>query len=138
MNINKVFLAGRITKAPELKVLPSGTKVCSFSLVTNEYKKDSDEEKAEFHNIISFGNTAENTAKYVVKGQVLFVEGKIQTRSWDKDGVKQYRTEIVARIVQFGAKPSGAAAKQDDAAESTAPTGGVQYDDDIDPNDIPF
>lgn len=107
MQLNKVQLIGNITKDPDIKVLPSGIKVCSFSMATNEvFVKDGvKQEKVEFHNIVSFGKTAENIAKYMVKGSQIYVEGKLQTRSWEADGIKKYRTEILANNVQFGSSP---------------------------------
>lgn len=111
MYLNKAIIIGNLTRDPELKALPSGTKVVSFSVATNRRYKDKDgawQEQADFHNIVAFGVTAENTAKYLRKGSQALVEGRIQTRSWDgTDGKKQYRTEIVADFVQFGAKPAG-------------------------------
>ena len=109
MNLNKAFVLGNITRDPELKALPSGSNVCSFSVATNRRWTDKSGEKkeeVEFHNIVTFGRTAETVHQYMRKGSQILIEGRIQTRSWDgKDGKKQYRTEIVAESVQFGAKP---------------------------------
>lgn len=137
MNVNKVILIGNITRDPELKALPSGVKVCTFSLATNEhYVKDGEKvEKTEFHNIIAFGKTGENIAKYMHKGSSIFIEGKLQTRSWESEGVKKYRTEVLANIVQFGSKPSG---ERTQPAEKPASDGIDFPDDDINPEDIPF
>ena len=99
MHINKAHIYGNLTRDPELKALPSGAQVCSFSLATNRvYKKQdgSRGEETEFHNIVVFGKTAESCASYLRKGSAAYVEGRIRTRSWDKDGQKQYRTEIQA------------------------------------------
>lgn len=149
MNVNKAILVGRITKDPELKSLPSGIQVCSFSIATNEVYKDKSgekQEKTEFHNIVVFGKTAENVASYMSKGNEIYIEGKIQTRSWDaQDGSKRYRTEIVAHQVQFGAKPNGAGEKKpakskaDDDYENYGAGGAAEHqDEDINPDDIPF
>lgn len=109
MNINKVTIVGHLTRDPELKALPSGAKVCNFSIATSRsYTKEdgTKEESVEFHNIICFGIAAENSAKWLKKGQLAGVEGRLQTRSWDgKDGEKRYRTEILAQAVHFGPKP---------------------------------
>ena len=108
MQLNKVTLIGNITKDIELKSLPSGIKVASFGLATNRTWKDKDgnkQEQAEFHNIIAFGKQAETISQYCGKGDQLFIEGRLQTRSWDKeDGTKAYRTEIVLESFQFGNK----------------------------------
>ena len=108
MFINKAFIYGNITKDPELKALPSGSNVCNFSIATNRIWTGKDGKKAEeaqFHNIVCFGKTAENVHQYMRKGSSIFVEGRIQTRSWEaKDGSKRYITEIVAEQVQFGPK----------------------------------
>ncbi len=142
MYLNKVQLIGNITRTPELKALPSGVQVCSFSIATNEtYTKDGKKvEKVEFHNIITFGKTAENIAKFMQKGSQIYVEGKLQTRSWDKDGVKQYRTEINAMTVQFGNKPKGQGESQSEKEDRGVDTDEAPEltDDDINPEDIPF
>lgn len=108
MYLNKAMIVGNLTRDPELKALPSGNNVCNFSLATNEvYTKDGEKkESVEFHNIVVFGRQAENCAKYLTKGSQALVEGKITTRSWEDNGTKHYRTEIVAQSVQFGSKPS--------------------------------
>lgn len=142
MNVNKAIIVGNITKDPELKALPSGVQVCSFSVATNEHftKDGQKEERTEFHNIIAFGKTAENIAKYMGKGSQIYIEGKIQTRSWEADGIKKYRTEIVALNVQFGAKPGGAQKKDDWEPTHTAqkPASDDFGGPEINPEDIPF
>lgn len=124
MQVNKVIVAGNLTKDPELKALPSGQNVCNLSIATNEVYTNKDgerKESTEFHSVIIFGKQAENTAKYLTKGSGALVEGKLQTRSWEKDGAKHYRTEIVAQSIQFGAKP-GAQSNQSDSAVPDYPT----------------
>jgi single-strand DNA-binding protein len=102
--INKVILVGRLTRDPESKDA-SGTAICNFGLATSEEWKDKDgnkQEKAEFHNIVTFRKLAEICGKHLAKGKQVYVEGKIQTRSWDTEsGEKKYKTEIVADSVQF-------------------------------------
>lgn len=111
MNLNKAFIIGRLTRDPELKTLPSGTSVASFSLATNRNWKNKEGEKQEetqFHNIVFFGRQAEVANQYLKKGDMTFVEGRIQTRSWDaQDGSKRYRTEIVGERLQLGPKRTG-------------------------------
>jgi single-strand DNA-binding protein len=156
MYINKVVLYGNLTKDPELKSLPSGIHVNSFSLATNRTTKDASGAKkdiAEYHNIVAFGKQAEVIHQYVKKGNPLYVEGRIQTRSWDgQDGKKNYRTEIVLESFQFGpSSKSGAGTSNapftgnsttstNDGADQSVPDAGeVQYpDEDINPEDIPF
>lgn len=105
MSVNKVILVGRVGADPELKNLDGGGKVVNFSMATSERftaKDGTKKENTEWHKIVAWGTLADIIAKNVVKGQELFVEGKIQTRSWeDKDGTKKYTTEIVALDVKF-------------------------------------
>ncbi|MEN6468529.1 MAG: single-stranded DNA-binding protein [Smithella sp.] len=98
--VNKAILIGRLGKDPEIKYLPDGTMVTNFNLATDEQWKDKNGEKVqktEWHKIVTYRKLAEICGNYLVKGSLVFIEGKIQTRSWDdKDGVKHYMTEIVA------------------------------------------
>lgn len=147
MYLNKAMIYGNLTRDPEMKALPSGMNVTSFSLATNRVYNDRDgkkQENTDYHNIVVFGRQAETVNKYLKKGSGAYVEGRLQTRSWDKDGQKQYRTEIVADRVQFGPR-SG-----DGAPTGDGPSSGTQVDDqkapampdypeeDINPEDIPF
>ena len=159
MYLNKVFIIGNITKDPELKALPSGTKVCSFGVATNRVFKDKNgakQEVAEFHNITAFGRTGELVAQYMKKGSQILVEGRIQTRTWDaQDGSKKSRTEIIADAIQFGSRPSGSsfgssapATKSSSGAKDvksttdtkgTMPSETIEYPtEEINPEDIPF
>src|SRR5574344_655583 len=100
MYLNKAFLYGNLTRDPELKALPSGIKVVSFSVATNRTWKDKNgikQDSTTFHNIVAFGKTAETIAQYLKKGRGIFVEGRIENRSWDdkNDGTKKYRSEVV-------------------------------------------
>ena len=111
MDLNKIFLVGRLTKDPESKMLPSGTAVANFSIATNRYFTDKSGEKqqeVEFHNISTFGKIAESSAQYLKKGSLVLIEGRIRTRSWnDKEGNKRYTTEVIAQKVQFGPRSEG-------------------------------
>lgn len=104
MSVNKVILVGRVGKPAEVRTAGEN-KVASFSLATTEKYKDSKtgewKENTEWHNIVCWRNTAELAEKYVQKGMQLYIEGKLRTRSWDKDGEKRYVTEIVAEGLQF-------------------------------------
>jgi single-strand DNA-binding protein len=106
MSVNKVIIMGRLGKDPELKDLPSGDVVCNFSVATSDIWRDKTtkekREKTEWHNCVCFSKTAKNCAKYLSKGSQVYIEGSIQTRSWEnKEGQKQYVTEIKASQVQF-------------------------------------
>jgi single-strand DNA-binding protein len=111
MNLNKVFLIGRLTQDPEAKTTPSGQMVCTFSLATNKVWTDASkqrQEKTEFHNIVLWRRLAEIAAQYLKKGTMVLIEGRIQTRSWqDASGAKKYRTEIVADNMQMGPRAGG-------------------------------
>src|SRR3989344_9197840 len=106
MYLNKAFIAGNLTRDPELKALPSGSKVTTFSIATNRVWTDSQgkrQEATDYHNIVVFGRQAETSAQYLRKGSQALIEGRIQTRSWEgQDGKKQYRTEIIAEGMQMG------------------------------------
>lgn len=96
--INKVALIGTLGRDPELSYTASGIAVCKFSMATNEKWKDGDgnaQEKTEWHNIIAWRKLAEICGQYLSKGSKIYCEGKLQTSSWDKDGQKHYKTEIV-------------------------------------------
>lgn len=142
MYLNKAMIYGNLTRDPELKALPSGMNVCSFSLATNRIYNDRDgkrQESTDYHNIVVFGKQAENCAKYLSKGNAAYVEGRLQTRSWEKDGQKQYRTEVVADRVQFGPKGGGGGdtpAPKDDGDK--APAVPDYPEEEINPEDIPF
>lgn len=146
MYYNKAIIIGNITKDPELKALPSGGKVASFSVATNRVWKDQSGEKKEqtdFHNVIVFGRQAESVAQYMKKGSQVMVDGRMQTRAWDaQDGSKRYRMEIVADRVQFGStgnKNDGSRKDTHHEEKRTIGNTGMEYpDDDINADEIPF
>ncbi len=146
MYLNKAMVYGNLTRDPELKSLPNGMSVCSFSVATNRVFNDRDgkrQEVADYHNIVVFGKQAENTAKYLTKGNGVYVEGRMQTRSWDKDGQKLYRTEVIADRVQFGPKNGsagggGGSTNSAPADHSKAPAIPDYPEEEINPEDIPF
>ena len=124
MYLNKAILIGNLTRDPELRSLPSGVKVCSFSLATNRVWKDKNgvrQEAADYHNIVVFGRQAETVAQYMKKGSSILVEGRMQTRSWEdkNSGEKKYRTEIVADRTQFGPRGSGASVAPTSSQDTT-------------------
>lgn len=148
MYLNKAFVYGNLTRDPEMRSLPSGIAVTSFSVATNRVWKDKQgakQESVEYHNIVVFGRQAETTAQYLKKGSSVLVEGRIQTRSWEKDGEKKYRTEIVADRVQFGPRSGGSGGGATGTTAKTSkkddkePLDTIEYPaDDINPEDIPF
>lgn len=118
MYLNKAIIYGNLTRDPETKALPSGQTVANLSVATNREWKDKDgnkQEEVEYHNVVAFGKTADVMAQYLQKGRPVYIEGRLQTRSWDKDGQKQYRTEIVVDTFQFGASAGNTIAKEDTA-----------------------
>ena len=158
MYLNKAIVIGNLTRDPELRSLPSGIKVCTFSLATNRVWKDKNgakQESADYHNVVVFGRQAETVSQYMKKGSSMLVEGRMQTRSWDdkNTGEKKYRTEIVADRTQFGPKGSGSVASSAPNSGSSSmggaskgPAGSgpeeldsIEYpEEDINPEDIPF
>ncbi len=153
MYLNKAFVYGNLTRDPEMRALPSGIQVASFSVATNRVWKDKNgarQESVDYHNIVVFGRQAETASKYLRKGSGVFVEGRMQTRSWDAEGGKKYRTEIVADRVQFGPRGGDASSptssssstskKQATAKDSKEePMDAIEYpEEDINPDDIPF
>lgn len=146
MYINKVILFGNLTRDPEIRALPSGMNVCNFSIATNRVYKDRDgkkQEQTDFHNVVVFGRQADTVNQYLKKGSSAYIEGRMQTRSWEQEGQKKYRTEVIADSVQFGPRSSGGGGgnrRQDDEPQQDAPpASGIDYPkDDINPDDIPF
>jgi single-strand DNA-binding protein len=150
MNLNKVMLIGRLTRDPEMRYTPKGDPVTSFSLATNRYGQGADGEKKEYtdyHNIVAWNvgrrNLAEITGQYLHKGSLVYVEGRMQTRSWEgQDGQKRKTTEVVATEVQFLEPRSATAGTPQTAAAPVAAEvgagGGDEAARDVDPDDIPF
>ncbi len=148
MYINKAIIYGNLVRDPEIKSLPSGIQVTSFSLATNQVYKDKNgvkQEKTDYHNIVVFGRQAENVKQYLHKGDGVYVEGRMQTRSWEgADKQKKYRTEVIADRVQFGPKRTGEAGSfagnsGSNAKKDEAPADTIDYpEEDINPEDIPF
>lgn len=135
-SVNKVILIGKLGRDPELKNTPSGKAVCTLNIATTEtWSQDGNkQERTEWHRVIVWGKSGENCAKYLAKGRPVYVEGRLQTRSWDdKDGSKRYATEIVSDTVQFlGSPPQGA--KDESAPPLEPPEGFKQHSLD----EIPF
>ncbi|MDO8486451.1 MAG: single-stranded DNA-binding protein [Candidatus Staskawiczbacteria bacterium] len=113
MNLNKAFILGNVTRDPEVRALPSGQSVTNFGIATNRFYTDASGQKkqeAEFHNIVCFGKLADISSRYLNKGSLVLIEGRIKTRSWQNaQGLKQYRTEIIADGLQLAPKSMGGA-----------------------------
>jgi len=102
-NLNKVCLMGRLGADPELRTIGNGTSVCSFNLATSERYKSGDEwlERTEWHRIVVWEKLADRCGGKLQKGSMVYLEGSLKTRKWEKDGVDRYTTEIVARFMEF-------------------------------------
>lgn len=111
MDFNKVIVVGRLTKDPEVRTTTSGQSVTSISVATGRVWNNNAgerQEKTEFHNIVAWGKLAEICGQYLVKGQEVLFEGRLETRNWEgQDGQKRSRTEIIAENMQMGAKSKG-------------------------------
>jgi single-strand DNA-binding protein len=125
MNLNKVIIAGNLTRSPELRYSTNGNAIATFGIATNRAWTDANgerQEEVEFHNITAFGMQAETASQYLRKGQLALVEGRLRTTSWETEGSKRYRTDIVAERIQFGPKRQEDAVESDDYARTSAET----------------
>lgn len=164
MNLNKAIIAGRVTADPQLRQTASGQPVSSFGVATNRIWRDKagiEQKEVEFHNIVVWGRQAEIASKFLTKGALVLVEGRLQTRDWEgKDGQKRKTTEIVADRIQFGPRPAGAGfasgvvradMSAPPATNATSPASApmiqpaaapdlpvIEIGDDIKPEDLPF
>ena len=152
MNLNKVFLIGRLTRDPELRTTTGGQPVASFGLATNRVWNDKNgarQEDVQFHNIVVWGRQAEITNQFLNKGSLVFIEGRLQTRNWQsKEGQNMKTTEIVAERIQFGPRASGAEGFNPDAKRNEPrgakspgedlPTINIDEGVDIKSEDLPF
>lgn len=148
MNLNKVFLIGRIATDIEMKTTSSGQSVCTFSLATNRTWKGKDgqkQEESQFHRIVLWQKLAEIASQFLTKGSLVLIEGRIQNRSWeDKNGAKRYTTEIIGEGMQMGPRMQGGSS--DPAKSFSAPKKQTEDEDipiiedgdEIDVKDIPF
>lgn len=147
MYFNRAIVIGNLTRDPELRSLPSGIQVATFSVATNRVWKDKNgakQESVDYHNVVVFGRQAETSAQYLKKGASVLVEGRMQTRSWDDaSGQKKYRTEIVADRIQFGPRreggaPADAKAVAGKPADDNSPETIEYPEENINVDDIPF
>lgn len=143
MDLNKAMIIGNLTRDPEGRTTPNGQNVCNFGIATNRFWKDqqSGERKqaVEYHNIVAWGKLAETCQQYLKKGKKIYIEGRLQTRSWeDQAGTKRNRTEIVAEnmimLDRSGAAPVNAAAESGKPTSASA----AASSDEINVEDIPF
>jgi single-strand DNA-binding protein len=148
-SVNKVILVGNLGRDAELKFTPSGFPISSFSLATTDRRKDKDntwQEKTEWHRIKLLGKQAESLQDYLKKGKQIYVEGRLETRSWDdKDGQKKYMTEIVADRIQLlgsggGGGRGGSSSRDEDPYGGDDPStgGGGGGSSELSDDDIPF
>ena len=147
-SLNKVMLMGRLTKDPEMRYTPSGQPVTSFSIATNRYSSGGDGERKEFtdyHNIVAWNigkrNLAQQVADYLRKGSLVYVEGRLQTRSWEgQDGQKRRATEVIANDVQFLEPKGGAGGGMGGSPMPSDDLPAMAEDSarDVDPDEIPF
>ena len=149
MNLNKIFLLGRVATDPETRTTSGGQTVCSFRMVTNRIFNDSagqKQERAEFHSIVLWRRLAEIASQYLKKGALVLIEGRIETRSWqDAAGTKKYRTEVIGERMQLGPKSAGTKPpEQSDQAPEASPSQEeipiIEEDEgsEIDVSQIPF
>lgn len=135
-SVNKVILMGNLGRDPEVRYMPNGEAVANFSIATTENWKDKSgnaQSKTEWHNIVMYRRLAEIAGEYLKKGRPVYIEGRLQTREWEKDGVKRYSTEIIGDSMQLlgGKDSSDDSAKQQ---QQNAPAPQAPADD----PDIPF
>ncbi len=155
MDLNKVMLIGRLTAEPEMRTTPSGQQVCTLRIATNRVWTDKQGQKqrdAEYHSVVLWARLAEIASQYLKKGDMTFIEGRIQTRSWqDATGQKKYRTEVIAERLQLGPKGFGGGETTSQQAKEPVieePSGAkpaedqeipiIEEEGEIDVKDIPF
>lgn len=147
--VNKVILVGNLGRDPEMRSTQGGQPIASFSIATSRKFKDKEgnrQEQTEWHNVVCFGRQAEIAGQYLTKGKMIFVEGRLQTRSWDdkESGKKQYKTEIVCDNFQMlGSRGDGGAGgagggSRDSGAAGAGPSDGHDAGHEIQDDDIPF
>ncbi len=155
MNLNKVYIIGRVTAQPEVRTTPMGDRVTTFSIATNRTwndKSGSKKESTEFHNIVLWGKQADVAGQFLAKGSLVMIEGRLQTRKWQgKDGVTRYITEIIGERIQLGPRAANSGVKRDELAadnyngsedevhpSNEVPVIELEEDGEIKPEDLPF
>lgn len=150
MNINKVIIVGNLTSDPELRTTPSGQQVCSFRVATNRTWTDKTtgqkQTKTEYHTIVAWRRLAEIASRYLTKGKMVFIEGRLETRSWqDQAGNNRFRTEIIAENLQLGPRlskdqqiASGEIEPEREQTQPEIPIIEEEPEEEIDVKDIPL
>jgi len=147
MNLNKVFLVGRLTQPPQLRTTPNGQSLCTFGLATNRISRDpktGETRKAtEYHNIVLWRRLAEIASQYLQKGSLVLIEGHLQTRNWkDASGSQRYKTEVVAERMQLGPRSAGKTMPQPEEREAPTQKEEIpiieENEEEIDVGEIPF
>jgi len=141
--INKVILVGNLGRDPEIRYTPSGMAVANFTIATSEKWKDKQsgemQERTEWHRIVAWGRLGEICGEYLSKGRQVYIEGRLQTRQWEKDGVTRYTTEVVAaEMKMLGAKGQGGGGSQSNDQSSVPEYSGPPIPGSQDDDDIPF
>lgn len=144
MNLNKVFIVGRLTSDPQLRTTPSGMEVATLGVATNRNwvdRKGEKKESTEFHNVVVWGRQASIVKQFLSKGSTILIEGRLQTRTWEgKDGQTRRTTEVIAERIQLGPRPGGSrgeAPKVDAQPKEEMPVIDIEGED-IKPEDLPF
>jgi single-strand DNA-binding protein len=139
--LNKAMIIGRLGRDPEMRYTPDGVAIANFSIATSEDWKDKNtgekKEKTEWHRIVAFRRLAEVCGEYLTKGKQVYIEGRLQTSSWEKDGVTKYTTEIIADKMQFLDSKSEAPSKSSSSGDTAAYDNYINAKSDTD-DDIPF
>ena len=155
MNVNKAFIVGRLTVDPQLRTTPGGQSVVGLSIATNRIwtdKSGARQDETEYHNVVVWGRQAEIASQFLTKGSLVFIEGRIRTRSWtDKQGQTRKTTEIVCERLQLGPRPAGGprgrvpqAAEAPSGEKQSAPAEEIpvvnleEEGGEIKPEDLPF
>jgi single-strand DNA-binding protein len=146
MNLNKVFILGRLTADPQLRSTAGGTQVATFSVATNRVwndKSGTKKESAEFHNVVVWGRQAEVASRFLTKGAMALIEGRLQTREWEgKDGQKRKITEIICERLQLGPRPGSSRGSAETANQSAKkeelPVVELEGEEEIKSEDLPF
>jgi single-strand DNA-binding protein len=141
--VNKVILVGRLGKDPEVRNLENGASVANFTIATSESYKDKTtgekKEVTEWHNIVLWRGLAEIAQKYLHKGDLIFIEGKLRTRSWEKDGVTRYTTEVVGdNMTMLGARGGSGSSSGDSSRQSADRAPDFSPSADAGTDDLPF
>jgi single-strand DNA-binding protein len=143
MNLNKVILIGRLATDPEIRTTPTGQSVCSFRLATNRVWVDRGnnqrQEKTEYHNIILWRKLAEIASRFLTKGSLALIEGRIETRSWqDSSGNRRFKTDVIAERMQLGPRAAGKVIPSEKTSKEEIPVIEEGPDEEIDVKEIPF